>query len=510
MKQRKLLFIVILLLLFTASMLTHCSSGGGGSVPPVNKTWRHPASLADNISPDGSAAIQPRVAADAGSAIIVWQQNDGSFSRAYKSEYRNSVWTHPTTTAERFDPGGAHVMSQQTAVDGSGNAIIVWVQDQMGIYKSEYRSGVWSHPTSSADRVNNSGTTGASVPQVAMDNNGNAIIVWQQSDGSRQQIYMREYRAGNWSPVPALTSRFSPSGQDAYNPQVAMDNNGNSIVVWEQNDGTTANTYSQIYKREYRSGAWSPVPALTSRVSPTGEHAFWPQVAMDDRGNAMITWMQHYATSVACGFMGFSGPCSAIFMSEYRNNVWTSPTSTSQHISPTANGTTTSVPSVAMDGNGNAIIAWAQSDGVSQCTSGPAMWTTCTNIYKSEYRNSVWTHPTATTQYINPSGPGIMAYKPQVSMNGMGDAIIAWEGYASSNSDCTALMMPCSQIYKSEFRSNTWLHPSSLTDNISPDGQAASLGGVALSNSGDAFIVWGQQDGSVPQSYGQIFMSEYR
>ena len=70
--------------------------------------------------------------------------------------------------------------------------------------------------------------------------------------------------------------------------------------------------------------------------------------------------------------------------------------------------------------------------------------------------------------------------------------------------------MPCSQIYKSELRSNIWLHPSGLSDNISPGGQEAKLGGVALSSSGDAFIVWGQQDGSVPTSYGQIFKSEYR
>jgi len=501
---------LFVLLAGSIALIASCGGGGGGGTPTGVKTWRNPTSLADNISPTGSMAMLPRVAADAGAALIIWQQDDGSFFRAYKSEYRNGVWTHPTSTAERFDPGGAHVNSQQIAMDDHGNAIIVWAQDQLGIYKSEYRNGVWTHPTSSVDRVNNNGTTGASLPQVAMDNNGNAVIVWQQSDGSKQQIYMREYRGGNWSAVPALTTRFSPAGQDAYNPQVAMDNNGNAIVVWEQNDGTSGIAYSQIYKREYRGGIWSPVPALTNRISPTGEHAYWPQVAMDDRGNAVITWMQNYATSIACGFMGFPGPCSAIFMSEYRNNVWTSPTSTAQHISPTANNTTTSVPSVAMDGNGNAVIAWSQSDGVSQCTSGPAMFSACTNIFKSEHRNGAWTHPSTTAQFINPSGAGIMASRPQVTMNGAGDAIIAWEGYASSSNDCTALLMPCSQIFKSEFRNNAWLHPSGLADNISPDGQAATLGGVALSSNGDAFIVWSQEDGAVPQSYSRIFKSEYR
>ncbi|MEK6742248.1 MAG: hypothetical protein AABZ15_01485 [Nitrospirota bacterium] len=493
------------------SIVVSCSSGGGGAAPAPGKAWHHPASLSDNISPDGSTAMVPRAAADAsGAALVVWSQNDGSFFRAYKSEFRNGVWSHPTSTAERFDPGGAHVNGHQAVMDDNGNTVIVWVQDQLGIYKSEYRNGVWTHPTSSLDRVNNNSTTGATAPRVAMDNSGNAIIVWQQSDGSKQQIYMREYRGGNWSAVPALTTRFSPTGQDAYNAQVAMDNNGNAIIVWEQNDGTFGTTFSQIYKREYRGGNWAAVPALTSRVSPTGEHAYWPQVEMDDLGNAVIAWMQYYVTSTACGFMGFAGPCSAVFMSEYRDSIWTSPTSTAQHISPTANNTTTSVPSVAMDGNGNAIIAWAQSDGVSQCTTGPAMWSPCTNIFKSEYRSGVWSHPTTTAQFINPSGAGITASSPQVRMNATGDAIIGWRGNASSSNDCMGSSMPCSQIYKSEYRNSAWIHPSSLADNISPDGQEANLGGVALSNNGNAFIVWGQQDGAVPQSYSQIFMSEYR
>ncbi len=52
-----------------------------------------------------------------------------------------------------------------------------------------------------------------------------------------------------WS-HPTITDNISPDNQDAYYfPQVAMDDNGNAVIVWQQNDGSG---YDQIFKSEYR------------------------------------------------------------------------------------------------------------------------------------------------------------------------------------------------------------------------------------------------------------------
>jgi hypothetical protein len=45
-------------------------------------------------------------------------------------------------------------------------------------------------------------------------------------------------------------NNISPDGKDAYIPQVAMVNNGNAIIVWRQSDGS----YWQTFKSEYRWG----------------------------------------------------------------------------------------------------------------------------------------------------------------------------------------------------------------------------------------------------------------
>ncbi|MCX7000664.1 MAG: hypothetical protein NT106_10290, partial [Candidatus Sumerlaeota bacterium] len=292
-----------------------------------------------------------------GNAIITWYQSDGSNWQIFKSEYRVGVWTNPSSLTDNISPDGQHAYYPQVAMDNNGNAIITWYQSddsKYQIFKSEYRGGVWTNPSFS-DHISPDGQD-AYNPQVAMDNNGNAIITWYQSDGSKTQIFKSEYKGGVWHHPASLSDNISPDGQDAYNPRVAMDNNGNAIITWYQSDGSK----NQIFKSEYRSGVWTNPSSISDNISPDGQDARGPQVAMDNNGNAIITWEQP------------DGSNFQIFKSEYRGGVWTHPSSLSDNISP--NGQNAGSPQVAMDNNGNAIIVWSQSDGSNN------------QIFKSEYR----------------------------------------------------------------------------------------------------------------------------
>jgi hypothetical protein len=66
------------------------------------------------------------------------------------------------------------------------------------------------------------------------------------------------------------------------------------------------------------------------------------------------------------------------------------------------------------------------------------------------------------------------------------------------------------QVFKSEYfilggdppnYIGWWTHPSSLSDNISPDGQDAWQQQVAMDYYGNAIIVWMQSDGSNHQIF---------
>jgi hypothetical protein len=487
MKARGIFVSLIIILICTLTFVYGCNSDGGNSISALfAKKWHYPASLTNNISPDGQDALTPQVAMDgSGNVIIVWAQSDGTNTQIFKSEYRHGFWHHPKSLSDHISFSGQNSRNPHVAMDNHGNAIIIWEQYD-GVYgqifKSEYRNGVWHNPASLSDYIGD----GCNA-QLAMDDNGNAIIIWENFS-----IYKIEYRNGSWNSPSYFSGGMSAIDQIVYqifggnlwHPQVAMDNNGNAIIVWFQMTYASLDPpsleNSGILKSEYRNGVWTS----PSSISPDGGLGNGPYVAMDNNGNAIIVWEQSDGTNLK------------IFKSEYRNGAWTHPSSLSDNISP--DGQDAFNPQVTMDDNGNAIIAWSQSDGTN--------W----QIFKSEYRNGVWTNPSSLTDNISPDGQDVYPYQvASMAMDNKGSAIIVWQQFDGINW----------QIFKSEYRNGVWKNPASLSDNISPDGQDTSTivqydffgetfwnPQVAMSNNGKAIIVWSQSDGS----NAQIFKSEYR
>lgn len=490
--------------------------------------WHHPASLSDNITPDGKDAKYAQVAMDKnGNAIIVWQQFDGTNNQIFKSEYRNGVWHHPTSLSDNISPDGQDAEYPQVAMDDNGNAIIVWKQNYSTksssstsvtlesislsgelsvdgsatlnstdlsvsypsrIFKSEYRNGIWTHPASLSDSVNPSGQY-ALNPRVAMDNSGNAIITWQQDYTTKSvigsdvtisgnisfansQIFKREYRNGAWSGAAYVSSS---DGQAAGNAQAAMDNNGNAIIAWVQYD---EKMNYQIFKSEYRNGVWTGPASSSDHISPNGQDAYDPQLAMDDHGNAIITWRQNYSTkssglivnsTTISGTLLVTSTSWRIFKSEFRNGIWTHPASLSDFISP--DGQDANNSRVAMDNNGNALIVW--------------------NVVEQKAQSS------------NTSSPSPVI----INSNSVETGLVSTWG--SINIETTNYN---SRIYMSEYRNGVWHHPSSATDTISPAVQNnytdyfLASPQAAMDDNGNAVIVWHQFDGSNLKT----FVSEYR
>ncbi len=376
-------------------------------------------------------------------------------------DYRVCVayWKHPSGLTDNISPDEQDAWFDfQVAMDNNGNALIVWRQsdgNNWQIFKSEYRDGAWTHPEDLDDNISPDDQD-AYEPRAAMDNNGNAIIVWHQYDGSTNLIYKSEYRDGAWSHPEDLTEFISLDGLYAESPQVAMDDSGNAVIAWEQHNGANW----QVFKSEYRDGAWTD-PA---GVSESGS-VIVSQVAMDNNGNALIAWTQdvdHHGQ---------------IFISEYRGGAWTGPVNISQ------SEQNTECPRVAMDNNGNALIVWYQPDG-----------SNLKMIFKSEYRDGEWTHPSGLDDNISPDGQD--AYVPQVAMDAGGNALIAWDQTVDGGN---------LQIYKSEYRDGEWTHPEDLDDNITPGGDAYN-NQVAMDALGNALIVWEEHDGG----HARILKSEYR
>ena len=141
--------------------------------------------------------------------------------------------------------------------------------------------------------------------------------------------------------------RISPAGSDAIEPEVAVDPDGDAVYTWTNDQPT----FDQIQARaRAAAGALSP----TQDISPQSMAADSSAVAVDDSGDAIISWgdapagiegIQTRASIVAAGALGPVQP-----------------------VSPPANAVLSrnEQGALAVDADGDALYTWQVSDGTNR------------------------------------------------------------------------------------------------------------------------------------------------
>jgi len=87
---------------------------------------------------------------------------------------------------------------------------------------------------SSTQTLVDTGTTTTMRAQIAVDPQGNAVAVWEHREGTAVCCLRVQARARLANGTVGLTQSLSAAGQDAQEPQVAVDPNGNAFSVWEE------------------------------------------------------------------------------------------------------------------------------------------------------------------------------------------------------------------------------------------------------------------------------------
>jgi uncharacterized protein YheU (UPF0270 family) len=387
-----------------------------------NGSWQHPSSLDDALSPSGNVMMtRPQVAInDTGEALIAWVQSDSSENHVYLSQSSNNQWRNPASLEEKISPAGGAVLGPQLALNDQGEAIIVWFQDARdglySIFRSTRRNGQWDHPDSLGNYISLDAGFDASNPVVALNNKGEAVISWEHTFGSISQIYMSEFRAGNWRNPQQVEDHISTGDghRGAYSPVAAIADNGDAVIVWRQ----TVQARSLLYRSEKRNGSWSH-PALADGISATGGMAAAADLAMDETGNTILVWTEKKRQQ------------SRIFQSEYREGTWSKPLSLQDNLSkerlePYAFG-----PQAVMTDTGRGLVAWLQADKRGQF-----------HIFKSVFRNGKWLTPASEEDFLGFAGHPVASFASDMAASG--DAIIAWQQSDGNNS----------LIYSSEYRIN--------------------------------------------------------
>lgn len=350
----------------------------------------------------------------------------------------------------------------QVAINSNGNAIAIW-QEGTGaevlpqIFARYYSTDFWG-PAAALSNPNNTGYN----PNIAMDNNGNAIAVWWEYDNTNNTylVYADPYSSGSWGTAQLLSDDL-PIGR-ATNPQIAMDNSGNARAIWNYSDINISPVYN-VSTRSYNfsSEIWSATDQLNTNSVNYNE---FPQIAMINTGTATAVWIESNDLGIY-----------NIYARRYTGSTWIpalgSPAiNLNYSISSTASG-----PQIAMDDDGNATAVWIENNGG------------INNIYTARYSHGSW----GTAQNLN-NNTGSIASTPQIAMDDLGNAIAVW---IESNGGID-------NIYTSRYTGGTWGPAESLNNNTA---STASSPQIAMADNDTAIAVWVE----IYNSQQNIFARQY-
>ena len=377
--------------------------------------------------PTTTAANQTRpvVAMDAdGDFVVAWESNDGSESGVYAQRFNAAGVAQGSEF--RANTQTTHVQRYPSvAMDADGDFVITWQstnQDLVptdGVYAQRYSAaGV---PRGGEFRVNTRVAGNQWFPAAAMDADGDFVIAWESTahdpDASTGVYAQRFDAAGAAAGAEFRVNTFTVSNQG--NPAAAMDADGDFVISWTSQNGTGTDN---IYAQRFNAGGVAIGGELLANTFTTTSQRF-SSVAMDSDGDFVVTWQSYYQDplTVASGIYGqrFSALGSPQGI-EIRVN--THAPNHQRH------------PAVAMDADGDFVVAWAsygQDAGDSQFVAG---------VYAQRYSDT--SAPKVTQVYAN-STDWTAAFRNYVGAQALGSSQF---GFAIAGGSAQLLPLPWTSV----------------------------------------------------------------
>lgn len=243
------------------------------------------------------------------------------------------------------------------------------------IFYTQWDGTSWSYTTKISDPL------GGHWPDIAVDTQGRAHVVWQSS---WQGIQYTRYDGVSWSTPITLTN----PGSSASAPAIAIDGMNRVHVVWSQD---MPEYPSDIFYTAWDGAQWS----VPMNLSNTPGYSTSPDIAADRLGNVYVVWTNDRTTSDGVIFRTWDG------------FSWSTP----QVVRALG-----LQPAVAAGDYGAAHLVWAE-------------WAAlATNIYHSGKRGTLWSQPTNLSNVVWCTV--VCPLRPTITVGPIGDVHVLWnKGY---------------------------------------------------------------------------------
>lgn len=393
----------------------------------------------------------PVIAMDGSSNfVIVWTDERNENDDIYFQHYNSSGTAQGFNTKANNDPGKESQGYASLVLDNSGNFVIAWEDQRLSNLDIYFQSYNKSGSVQGVNTKANDDSKSASQysPSIAMDDNSNFVIAWNDSRNGNGDIYFQQYN--NNGTLKGVNSKVNNDvgNADQIAPTIVMDVNGNFVIVWED----YRNGVSDIYFQRYNSNGAAQGTNTKANIETGDVYQYNPSAAMDNSGNFVIVWEDRRNNNLDIYFQRY-------------NNV-----GTAQGVNTKANddsGTALQyIPSITMDGNGNFVVVWYDKRNGNF------------DIYFQRY-NSNGTANGLNTKVNDDNGTALQ-YSPSIAMDDNGNYVIVWYDFRNANSD----------IYFQLYNSNGSLRGVNIKANTDAGTTKQNTPSVAMENSGNFVIVW--------------------
>jgi hypothetical protein len=232
------------------------------------------------ISSNGCECGAPAAAADAAGDLTV-AFNDELHGMEVVTHDAGGTWATQLSTTLDVNPVVAGNAAGDTLLEYQSGGDIEAIFDQP--------DEPWSSAVTST-----AGTGGQeTVPSVALDGRGDALIAWETLSGTAGYEIDTAYRpaGGTWQqPVTVGDSAVKDVA-----PAVAFDSEGHATIVWATEAGAAEAVASATMTSP---GEWS---AATQTTAETYTYVYEVQVALDAHGDATAAWTSYQAGVYALG-----------------------------------------------------------------------------------------------------------------------------------------------------------------------------------------------------------------
>jgi hypothetical protein len=357
------------------------------------------------------------------------------------------VWSAP----ENLSVSTSTTSNPQVSSDSAGNAVAVWMRvtvegqtpdelcdapDLCVVETSVFDPGAetWSAPFQLSPNGQN-----AAEADVVMNGNGDAMAIWRRTSAQETVVEARFFDGATWLAADVLSNPIT----GARGPQISVGSAGTFTAVWYRAQNQNQNL---IESSRYTAGSWAAAVPLS-----TEENAVISRVVTDDLGRVIAVWRaQLVANDPTAPYVARAA--------RFSGGSWGAPQTISS-------GTqSVEAPQVAIDGDGNAIATWHQSDGAN----------TLIRVNRYSVGSGLWQAVPETL-----SATGGNALNPRIESDSAGNMTILWRRFDSAGYSVI-------QTRKYTQSSGLW----GVVVNLSATGRQANSQRLAVDPAGNVTAVW--------------------